>query len=64
MTSDPRVWSGRRALVIHLAARVGGIGANQASPGAFFHDNLTLGAQLMEQARGAFGSFCAVPHAC
>jgi len=35
-------------LVIHLAARVGGIGANQANPGKFFYDNLMMGAQLME----------------
>jgi len=37
--------------VIHLAARVGGIGANQASPGTFFYDNLMMGALLIEHAR-------------
>jgi GDP-L-fucose synthase len=37
--------------VIHLAARVGGIGANQASPGTFFYDNLMMGALLIENAR-------------
>jgi GDP-L-fucose synthase len=38
-------------LVIHLAARVGGIGANQANPGKFFYDNLMMGTQLMEVGR-------------
>src|SRR5712692_7266226 len=38
-------------MVIHLAARVGGIGANQANPGKFFYDNLMMGAQLMEVGR-------------
>jgi len=38
-------------IVIHLAARVGGIGANRANPGRFFYENLMMGVQLMEQAR-------------
>src|SRR5215510_13410412 len=38
-------------LVIHLAARVGGIGANQANAGKFFYDNLMMGTQLMEMGR-------------
>lgn len=38
-------------MVIHLAARVGGIGANQANAGRFFYDNLMMGAQLMEVGR-------------
>ena len=38
-------------LVIHLAARVGGIGANQRNPGAYFFDNLMMGALLMERSR-------------
>ena len=38
-------------VVIHLAARVGGIGANRAHPGGFFYDNLVMGVELMEQAR-------------
>jgi len=38
-------------IVIHLAARVGGIGANLANPGKFFYENLMMGVQLMEQAR-------------
>src|SRR5919198_4268455 len=41
----------RPDLVIHLAARVGGIGANRANPGKFFYDNLMMGAQLMDVAR-------------
>src|SRR5919201_2247219 len=41
----------RPTLVLHLAARVGGIGANRENPGKFFYDNLMMGAQLMEQAR-------------
>jgi len=40
-------------LVIHLAARVGGIGANQANPGKFFYDNLMMGVQLMDEGRKA-----------
>lgn len=38
-------------IVIHLAARVGGIGANMKNPGKFFYDNLMMGVQLMEQGR-------------
>ncbi len=55
-------------LVIHLAARVGGIGANQANPGRFFYDNLMMGTQLIEVGRQqglkkfiAMGTICAYP---
>jgi GDP-L-fucose synthase len=55
-------------LVIHLAAVVGGIGANRANPGKYFYDNLMMGSQLMEEARlrgvrkfVAAGSVCAYP---
>jgi GDP-L-fucose synthase len=55
-------------LVIHLAARVGGIGANQANPGRFFYDNLMMGTQLIEVGRQvglkkfvALGTICAYP---
>lgn len=55
-------------VVIHLAARVGGIGANRLNPGSFFYDNLMMGALLMEQARRrgcakfvAIGTVCAYP---
>jgi GDP-L-fucose synthase len=41
----------RPDVVIHLAAVVGGIGANRANPGRFFYENLMMGVQLMEQAR-------------
>jgi GDP-L-fucose synthase len=36
---------------VHLAATVGGIGANRENPGRFFYENLMMGAQLIEQAR-------------
>ncbi len=55
-------------IVIHLAARVGGIGANQANPGKFFYDNLMMGTQLIEVGRQrglkkfvALGTICAYP---
>jgi GDP-L-fucose synthase len=55
-------------LVIHLAAVVGGIGANQKNPGKFFYENLMMGVQLMEQSRRhdvqkfvALGTVCAYP---
>lgn len=58
----------RPDLVIHLAAVVGGIGANRDNPGRFFYDNLIMGAQLMEQARlaavaklVAIGTVCSYP---
>ena len=38
-------------IVIHLAAVVGGIGANRQHPGKFFYENLMMGVQLIEQAR-------------
>lgn len=41
----------RPDVVIHLAARVGGIGANMKTPGTFFYDNAIMGIELMEQAR-------------
>jgi GDP-L-fucose synthase len=41
----------RPDIIVHLAAVVGGIGANRQNPGRFFYDNLIMGAQLMEQAR-------------
>jgi len=55
-------------IVIHLAARVGGIGANRAHPGEFFYDNLMMGVQMMEVGRQvgiekfvAIGTICAYP---
>ncbi|NIN12738.1 MAG: NAD-dependent epimerase/dehydratase family protein, partial [Gemmatimonadales bacterium] len=58
----------RPNLVIHLAARVGGIGANRENPGLFFYENLMMGVQLMEESRRqgvekflAVGTVCAYP---
>ncbi len=55
----------RPDIVIHLAAVVGGIGANRENPGLFFYENLMMGAQLMEQARlFGVGKFVAVGTIC
>jgi GDP-L-fucose synthase len=58
----------RPDVVIHLAAVVGGIGANRERPGEFFYKNLMMGVQLIEQARlrgiqkfVAIGTVCAYP---
>src|SRR6266853_3077046 len=58
----------RPDLVVHLAAVVGGIGANRESPGRFFYQNVMMGALMMEQARLAgvekfvgVGTICAYP---
>ncbi len=58
----------RPDLVIHLAAVVGGIGANRRHPGQFFYDNAIMGLQLIEQARlfgidkvVVLGTVCAYP---
>lgn len=55
-------------LVIHMAARVGGIGFNRENPATLFYENLMMGAQLMEEARlagvrkfVAIGTVCAYP---
>ncbi|MBN1305112.1 MAG: GDP-L-fucose synthase [Anaerolineales bacterium] len=56
------------SVIIHLAANVGGIGANREHPAEFFYDNLMMGVELMHQAwqRGigkftAIGTVCAYP---
>src|SRR5579859_5824120 len=58
----------RPEIVIHLAARVGGIGANRENPGSFFYENAIMGIELMEQARRRgvtkfvqVGTVCAYP---
>src|SRR5205085_305455 len=52
-------------LVIHLAAVVGGIGANRERPGEFFYDNLMMGAQLFHEARkGGVSKFVAIGTVC
>jgi len=55
-------------IVIHLAARVGGIGANRENPGKFFYENLMMGVQMMDLGRQAgiekfvaIGTICAYP---
>ncbi len=55
-------------MVIHLAAVVGGIGANRRNPGRFFYENALMGIQLIEQARRfavrklvCVGTICAYP---
>ncbi len=57
-----------RDLVIHLAAKVGGIGFNLEKPGELFYDNIMMGTQLMEAARQAgakkfvaLATICAYP---
>jgi GDP-L-fucose synthase len=52
-------------VVIHLAAKVGGIGCNMANPGSLFYDNAVMGIQLMEAARQAgVGKFVAIGTIC
>jgi GDP-L-fucose synthase len=55
-------------LVLHLAARVGGIGANQRNPGRYFYDNLQMGVHVLEEGRRAgvakfvlVGTICSYP---
>ncbi len=55
-------------IIIHLAAVVGGIGANRKNPGKFFYDNLMMGVQLIEEGRSygiekfvCIGTVCAYP---
>jgi GDP-L-fucose synthase len=59
---------GRPNVIIHLAAVVGGIGANRENPGRFFYENAVMGIELMEQARLAgvekfvqIGTVCSYP---
>jgi GDP-L-fucose synthase len=71
---DLRVWENCQKavegmdIVIHLAARVGGIGFNRENPATLFYDNAIMGIQLMEAARlagvekfVAIGTVCAYP---
>ena len=58
----------RPEILIHLAAVVGGIGANRTNPGRFFYDNAIMGIQLIDVARRhgiektvVLGSICAYP---
>jgi GDP-L-fucose synthase len=61
----------RPEVVFHLAAQVGGIGANRNNPGAFFHGNMAMGLHVLEQARRfstdkvvIAGTVCAYPKFC
>ena len=65
---DRALADGRPDLVIHLAAVVGGIGANRENPGRFFYENAVMGIELMERSRHAgvekfvqIGTVCAYP---
>jgi GDP-L-fucose synthase len=65
---DRALADARPDVVIHLAAVVGGIGANRENPGRFFYENAIMGIQLIEQARLAgvdkfvqIGTVCAYP---
>ncbi len=69
MDAVKRVYRDAKAdIVVHLAAKVGGIGANRLNPGKFFYDNLMMGAQLMDVGRRvgiekfvSIGTICAYP---
>lgn len=61
----------RPEIVLHLAARVGGIGANRLNPGKYFYDNAMMGIQLLHEAREAgveklvaTATICAYPKYC
>jgi GDP-L-fucose synthase len=65
---DRMLADSRPDVIIHLAAKVGGIGANRAHPADFFYDNLMMGVQLMHRAWQtgvqkfvAIGTVCAYP---
>jgi GDP-L-fucose synthase len=67
-SSNLPIFPSSNLYVIHLAARVGGIGANREHPGDFFYDNLMMGAQLMHESWKAgvekfvaVGTVCAYP---
>ena len=68
-TEVARMYSDQRPdVVIHLAARVGGIGANRENPGRFFYENAIMGIELIEQAHRhgiekfvQVGTVCAYP---
>jgi GDP-L-fucose synthase len=65
---DRAIEDGRPDVIIHLAAVVGGIGANRENPGRFFYENAVMGIELIEAARVAgvdkfvtIGTVCAYP---
>ncbi len=55
----------KNVVIIHLAANVGGIGANREHPADFFYDNLMMGVELMHQAyKNGVGKFVAIGTVC
>ena len=55
----------KNVVIIHLAANVGGIGANREHPAEFFYDNLMMGVELMHQAyKNGIGKFVAIGTVC
>ncbi len=62
---DRMLADSRPDVIIHLAAKVGGIGANRAHPAEFFYDNLMMGVQLMHRAwQTGVGKFVAIGTVC
>ncbi|MEO8437418.1 MAG: GDP-L-fucose synthase [Chloroflexota bacterium] len=62
---DAALAEGRPEVIIHLAAVVGGIGANRENPGRFFYENAIMGIELMERARLAgVGKFVTIGTVC
>jgi len=66
--AEQRAGSAAKVVAVHLAARVGGIGANRENPGLFFYDNIMMGANLIEAGRQSgiakfvqVGTVCAYP---
>jgi len=72
LTAIRRLYDNARPdILVHLAAIVGGIGANRENPGRFFYDNLMMGVQLIHEAHLrkldkilAVGTICAYPKHC
>jgi len=67
-TADALIATTQPDLILHLAAKVGGIGANQRHPGTFFRDNMAMGLNVLEAARKhgtakvvVAGTICAYP---
>ena len=62
---DRALVDSRPDLIIHLAAVVGGIGANRENPGRFFYDNAIMGIELIERSRtGGVAKFVAIGTVC
>ena len=66
--TEALVGAQRPDVIVHLAAEVGGIGANQANPGRYFYANMAMGLNVVEAARAhdvgkvvVVGTVCAYP---